>query len=967
MEQLSKWKVDQKSFHIQNRSQTQVNQSHIGGGINGGNSKTSSKNTFYMYSNNPNNQSGVGNQQKNQKFNQHITHLKKESVFDELIYKHSYQSPQNNSQFQSKKVSVQLNKFNQTVKNGQNANGKKQFNITDDLNSFDLRDGQNNQTQEMYGMDPPINDKQQNKSPKSKISASAILRMPIVQQDIKTTNNSPYKNLTGRSAFNDAKGGGVANQGNEQVLTTLSYKEGGMTNNSYRAINQNQEMNQEQQKKLLRIVEDYNQDQLSQIQKLQGLRNALNNIPQNTLSQEVNYQLNNIDQFMKLNQDLKQELQFENGKLVNFTKYIQSNNQKDQLDKFPQNRLNSTGAATSYHPIHSKKAISPQSFNQNNYHQGSLINHFNTQRKSAVEASITKRQDYYNNHSKHSSTDQIPVSADSGQWITSNMLRTRGKKMPFYHWNADAQKVKVKTSPRVVNENQLLSKEVKMKDTTTSPPQELMSPQLCKERQEDTRLFIGKGNQDFKGTSIENNQQVELTNHNNDEPSPMNQDSDPSPHNGRDDSQSSIADLKKGDLKTLDSTKYDEELAMIRRIYDNFNKHSLPIKQYNEKHIEKNEGFNQTQETKTNLYKRYKNRKYLFKDEIYLNQDSEQSKKLNLENFYRQRDISNKDKYIEFLKHKLKLASDNYDHNKIEIFIKDHSNNQKFQKISYLITDSNETNQIHSQPEVFNRFQDLNRFKNLLSFGSDSKVRKSEITQMNKNELLQKIRQKITKDSNDQQLVLAYDINSVKPLTSTHQRAQSQLMNLRSVAYQNDDPDNYLDYLANKRLVLPALGDEMQGQLECGKANQVLINSEMETFDKPIQNQFDLKELESKAFDGSSYNKITSQNINLQRTQRFNSTMSHNLYPRSSQKRRQVSTAYNNDDPEIKLKISANVDFRNDKMDLNILKRPIMRNRKEERNRLLGQTFNIQREKQKQHDIALDIKRRELDMLLSRM
>lgn len=40
------------------------------------------------------------------------------------------------------------------------------------------------------------------------------------------------------------------------------------------------------------------------------------------------------------------------------------------------------------------------------------------------------------------------------------------------------------------------------------------------------------------------------------------------------------SNFQKDEFKTLDTNVLDEELAMIRRIYDNFNKHKLPIKTY---------------------------------------------------------------------------------------------------------------------------------------------------------------------------------------------------------------------------------------------------------------------------------------------------------------------------------------------------------------------------------------------------
>ena len=61
-------------------------------------------------------------------------------------------------------------------------------------------------------------------------------------------------------------------------------------------------------------------------------------------------------------------------------------------------------------------------------------------------------------------------------------------------------------------------------------------------------------------------------------------------------------------------------------------------------------------------------------------------------------------------------------------------------------------------------------------------------------------------------------------------------MNLRSLATKHKDPNDYLDYLASKRLVLPALGDDQVGSTSFYNSalSQGDFGRDLESFDKPV-------------------------------------------------------------------------------------------------------------------------------------
>lgn len=79
--------------------------------------------------------------------------------------------------------------------------------------------------------------------------------------------------------------------------------------------------------------------------------------------------------------------------------------------------------------------------------------------------------------------------------------------------------------------------------------------------------------------------------------------------------------------------------------------------------------------------------------------------------------------------------------------------------------------------------------------------------------------------------------------------------------------------------------------------------------------------LDQRCKDGSSYNKISQKSI-LSKT--------HSC----------ISSSKINKDKTLRLKINAHVDFNEDKLDLELLKRPKMRNRKQEKERLLGKSVH---------------------------
>ncbi|CDW81814.1 UNKNOWN [Stylonychia lemnae] len=873
-EQISKWRVENSSHYHNLRSTSQVH-----------GSKTSSKNIIKVHK-----------QFEELQFQQQLNPANNDSLFEELIIKHSYQSPSH----------MATNPLINVRDKSMESRIRLQYHVQNATETETASFEQN----------PLTNPKMNKVSPKSKISAT-ILRMPIVQQDLR---NSPNRNQTINS---------IASKGNHQYLSSqeaVNSAHGGMNNNnstlSYRdgqLSTHRGDITHKQQQQLLKIVEDYKQN------------NSYNNAT----------------------------------KIINFGSFLgqknaqglgnnQSNNYNNNNSHF---KSKDYEEKSTYQPIHSKR------MKINNQ-----VNSQNTQSFSKAMSSHRKsiQQEYENLylHSKMSSQEQLQENnGNNSNWVNSNMLKTRGRKMPFSHWNESAQKQnskRARTSPpqkQKYDPSQKRGSESPKKDITTSPRNEQiivkqMSTNNMTNLTDETVMRPvsfdnnkDKSNQDLtpKKSSMELNQQEHLK-----------------------DSPSSTAKFKT-EFKTLDSNNMDDELKQITKIYGKFHPHPLPIKVTGGKRLSSqlsqkrgSDAIYQQIIMSQTQYKKFKNNKFLFKDDIYLNQDSEQLKKQNLELFYKSRDQTNREKYIEFLKKKLMLTHNQTEPNTIEQTTNPTTSQStyleqtsKIQDISFLQGDSS---YFFETGKLFDRFQDLNRFKKLLQFDPDSQVKKSEITQSRKNEFLLKIRQKIKQNEN--QPLMLQDDSKLTPLASTHHRNMTQLVNLRSLATKHNDPNDYLDYLASKRLVLPALGDDQVNGSTTFYGSVLShgdFGKDVESFDKPVETQINFHQYEERARNGSSFQKVMRDSV------KFNKNQTQRLYSQSS-------GFYNDrDDKSLKLKVSANVDFVKDKLDMSLLKKQKMRSRREERVRLLGKQFYQQQEKQKQHDLVQDQKRKELENFLSKI
>lgn len=91
----------------------------------------------------------------------------------------------------------------------------------------------------------------------------------------------------------------------------------------------------------------------------------------------------------------------------------------------------------------------------------------------------------------------------------------------------------------------------------------------------------------------------------------------------------------------MKTEELDDELKLIKQIYDNFSKHPLPVQTKKMTH-------NKFKEKDT--YTKFENKKMLFKDEFYINQPSEITKKQEIDKFYQTRGVNNREKYLAFVK-----------------------------------------------------------------------------------------------------------------------------------------------------------------------------------------------------------------------------------------------------------------------------------------------------------------------------